>query len=89
LNCEEVIHELSSFLDGELSAAAVEDLEVHLEECSDCKIVVNQTKKTIELYCDCGPVELPREVRNRLHQALQKKFREARREPGPSTAPQL
>lgn len=84
MNCEDVIHELSNFLDGEMSAAAVEDLEVHLEECSDCKIVVNQTKKTIELYCDCEPVELPKEMRKRLHEALQKKFRE----PGSSTAPQ-
>ena len=51
-----------------------EELESHLEECSECKLVVNQTKKTIELFCDSEPVELPKEVRNRLHDALQKKL---------------
>lgn len=78
MNCDEVIHELSNFLDGELSAAAAEELESHLDECSECKLVVNQTKKTIELYCDSEPVELPTEVRNRLHEALKKKFSETR-----------
>lgn len=74
MNCDDVIQELSNFLDGELSAAAAEDLESHLEECSECKLVVNQTKKTIELFCDSQPVELPKEVRSRLHDALQKKL---------------
>lgn len=78
MNCENVIQELSNFLDGELTAVLAEELESHLEECSDCKLVVNQTKKTIELYCDCGPIELPKEVRSRLHDALQKKFSEGR-----------
>jgi anti-sigma factor (TIGR02949 family) len=78
LNCQDIIHELSNFLDGELSAAAAEELEGHLDECSECKLVVNQTKKTIELYCDSEPVELPTEVRNRLHDALKKKLSETR-----------
>lgn len=74
MNCDDVIQELSNFLDGGLSAAAAEELESHLEECSECKLVVNQTKKTIELFCDSEPVELPKEVSNRLHDALQRKL---------------
>ena len=74
MNCDDVIHELSSFLDGELSTAMAQELEIHLEECSDCKIVVNQTKKTIEIFCECGPVELPKEVRSRLHEVLRRRL---------------
>jgi anti-sigma factor RsiW len=77
LNCEDVIYELSDFIDGELDAAARQDLESHLKECSDCKLVVDQTKKTIEIFCDSEPVELPSEVHDRLHEALRRKLKEA------------
>jgi len=77
LNCEEVIHELSVYIDGELAEALLQEMESHLEECSECKLVVNQTKKTIEIFCDSEPIELPVEVRSRLHDALRRKFKEA------------
>ena len=78
MNCDDVIQELSNFLDGDLTPALVEELESHLDECHECKLVVNQTKKTIELFCDSELVELPKEVRNRLHTALQKRLGEKR-----------
>ncbi len=77
MNCEEVIHELSDYIDGELAGTLQQELESHLDECSDCKLVVNQTKKTIEIFCDSEPIELPVEVRSRLHDALRRKFKEA------------
>jgi anti-sigma factor RsiW len=77
LNCENVIHELSDFIDGDLDAALKQELESHLRNCEDCRLVVDQTKKTIEIFCDSEPVELPSEVRTRLHDALRSKFKEA------------
>jgi anti-sigma factor RsiW len=77
LNCEDVVHELSNFIDGELGAALKLELESHLTDCADCRLVVDQTKKTIEIFCDCEPVELPGEVRTRLHDALRRKLRGA------------
>ena len=76
MNCDDVIHELSDFIDGELDAASRQELESHLNECSDCKLVVDQTKKTIEIFCDSEPVELPSEVRSRLHETLRRKLKE-------------
>lgn len=77
MNCENVIHELSDFIDGDLDAALKQELESHLRNCEDCRLVVDQTKKTIEIFCDSEPVELPSEVRTRLHDALRRKFKEA------------
>ena len=77
MNCEEVIHELSDYIDGGLAGTLQRELESHLKECSDCKLVVNQTKKTIEIFCNSEPVELPVEVRTRLHDALRRKLKEA------------
>jgi len=77
LNCENVIHELSDFIDGDLDGALKQELESHLKDCEDCRLVVDQTKKTIEVFCDSEPVELPGEVRARLHDVLRRKFKEA------------
>jgi anti-sigma factor RsiW len=77
LNCKEVIRDISNFIDGDLDAASKQDLESHLKDCEECRLVVNQTKKTVEVFCDSEPVELPGEVRNRLHDALRRKLKES------------
>ena len=75
MNCRGVIRELSDYLDGELDASARAELERHLERCEDCRLVVDTTKKTIEIFCNSEPVPLPNEVRDRLRAALEKRLR--------------
>jgi anti-sigma factor RsiW len=77
LNCKGVIREISDYIDGDLDAAMKKELESHLDHCEDCALVVNQTKLTVELFCDSQPVELPRDVRTRLHEAFRHKFGKA------------
>jgi anti-sigma factor RsiW len=74
LNCNSVIRELSNYIDGELEPAVKQELERHLEHCEECKIVVDQTKLTVEIFCDSEPVELPSDVKSRLHEALRRKI---------------
>jgi hypothetical protein len=38
-------------------------------------VIVIQTKLTVEIFCDNQQVELPQDVRSRLHEALQRKIR--------------
>jgi anti-sigma factor RsiW len=78
LNCKGVIREISNYIDGDLDAKMKQELERHLDHCEDCALVVNQTKMTVEVFCDSQPVELPTDVRSRLHEALQRKLREPR-----------
>jgi anti-sigma factor RsiW len=72
-----VITQISNYLDGELSAVVRQELEQHLGECKECELVVNQTKLTVELYCDAEIVELPEDVKTRLHQALRNKLQQS------------
>ena len=71
--CKELIRKLSEFLDGELGPAEAEELTSHLEHCEDCRIVVDTTRKTIEIYCNAEPIPIPDDVRIRLHQTLLQK----------------
>ena len=75
MNCRGVILELSSYLDGELDPSARAELERHLERCEDCRLVVDTTRKTIQIFCNSEPVPLPPDVRDRLHAALEKRLR--------------
>jgi hypothetical protein len=49
-----------------------------MEHCEDCKMVVDQTKQTVDVFCDSEPIELPIDVKTRLHEALRRKISEKR-----------
>lgn len=70
MNCRGVIRELCEYLDGDLDGATLSDIEVHLARCEDCRLVVDTTRKTIDIFCKAEPVPLPEDVHERLHQAL-------------------
>ena len=75
MNCKKVILELTSYLDGAIDTSVRIDLEQHLARCTDCRLVVDTTRKTIQIFCNSEPVPLPEDVRNRLHSALLERFR--------------
>jgi len=71
LQCNQLLGNLSEFIDGELQAELCAELEQHLEGCDNCRIVVNTLRKTIELYKQTNePIELPHAVRDRLYSKL-------------------
>jgi anti-sigma factor RsiW len=74
LNCKGVVRELSEYLDGNLDPTLAQELNRHLEHCDDCRVVVDTTRKTIEIYCNTEPLPLPPDVRQRLHRALAEKL---------------
>ena len=63
MKCKEVIRELSDYLDGDLDTGLVSELQRHLEKCEDCRVIVDTTKKTIDVYCNSEPAPLADEVR--------------------------
>ena len=79
MNCNGVIRRVSSYIDGELEATVVEEIELHLKECRHCTILVRQTKLTVSLYYDSDLVDFPADVQARLHDKLRRKIREERK----------
>lgn len=67
--CQELIAQLSNFLDGELDAALCEKIEQHLAECSDCHTVAETVQTMLALYRG-APRELPRDAHAHLLQVL-------------------
>ena len=69
--CQNLLGSLSDYIDGSLEAELCADLERHLSECEDCRIVVDSLHKTINLYQTTSrEIPVPDEVRERLFRSL-------------------
>ena len=75
MKCNDFLKELSDYLDGRITEELKTELDEHLHWCHECHVVMNTTKKTIEIYRDNQIYELPTSLRTRLHDAIMKKCR--------------
>ena len=66
-NCQTLLGSLSDYIDGELPPNLCAEIEKHLEGCDNCRVVLNTTKRTIDLV-RVEPVQepIPDDVRERL-----------------------
>lgn len=70
-NCEELLGSLSEYIDGELNPELCLELEKHLAGCDNCRIVLNTTKRTIDLvHAPIEKLDVPEDVRERLFKRL-------------------
>ncbi len=70
-DCKKYLLQLSEYVDGELDPRLCALLEEHLHGCTNCTVVVDTLKRTIELYqLERGREELPDQVKSRLYSRL-------------------
>ena len=70
-NCRQLLGSLSEYVDGELSDELCSMLERHMEDCEDCRIVVDTLQKTVDIYHITAETEvLPGDIRQRLFKSL-------------------
>ncbi len=70
-HCQQLLGSLSDYLDGELQAELCAEIEEHIRECDNCRVVVNTLRKTVELYQQTATsTGLPEPVRERLFYKL-------------------
>jgi anti-sigma factor RsiW len=81
MTCEDLLKALNEYVDGTLDPAVCKSFEGHLAGCNPCQIVVDNIRKTITLYKDGQPLELPGEFEQKLHQTLRDRWKE--KFPGP------
>ena len=70
-NCRRLLGSLSEYLDGELDEELCSVLEQHMEDCEDCRIVVDTLRKTVYLYHESAQTDdIPTDIRQRLYKSL-------------------
>jgi anti-sigma factor (TIGR02949 family) len=71
INCENLLGSLSEYIDGALSPALCQEIEKHLAGCENCRVVLNTTKRTIDLvHQPQNQTVVPEDVRERLFKRL-------------------
>ena len=70
--CSQLLGSLSEYIDGELRAELCREIERHLAECENCRVVVDTTKKAVYLVHASNDPQagLPSDVRDRLFKRL-------------------
>jgi anti-sigma factor RsiW len=70
MTCKEFLALLDDLIDDSVSAETLAQLRAHLGGCEHCKVTLDTTRKTIEIYRAHDPYDLPSGLRERLHSAI-------------------
>jgi hypothetical protein len=70
ISCQEVIRELSNYIDNDLSAGLREQITEHLPSCLHCTAVYDGMRNMITLMGDRRVFELPSGFSQRLRERL-------------------
>lgn len=72
LTCKDFLSELNEYLDESADPELRAQLEQHVNECPNCWVVVDTTKKTLQIFKNLEPQEIPEKVHRRLTEALER-----------------
>ena len=70
MNCTEFLAKLTDYFDGQIDPDLLAEVKQHLCSCHHCEVVVDTTRKTIDIYRGHEPYDLPERVSNRLRAAI-------------------
>ncbi|MCW5980134.1 MAG: zf-HC2 domain-containing protein [Bryobacteraceae bacterium] len=82
LTCKDFLHALNEYLDETQDAELRQEVEKHVNECPNCWVVFDTTRKTLKVFKGMEPQVIPPEVHGRLMERLQKKMAQ-RQKPAP------
>jgi anti-sigma factor RsiW len=76
LTCKQFLQELNEYLEDVLDAESREELRKHVNECPNCWVVCDTTRRTLRIYKGMEAQPLPGDVQSRLMKAIEKKMAE-------------
>ncbi len=68
--CQHLLADLTLYLDGEASAAVCAEIERHMRECENCRVVVDTMNQTLHLVHTLPQPDMPEDLRERLYKSL-------------------
>jgi hypothetical protein len=71
---------LNEYLDESVDPAHKAELQQHIEECPNCYVVVDTTRRTLSVYKGVTEQPVPESVRSRVWKALDKKMAATKRD---------
>ncbi|MBI4479970.1 MAG: zf-HC2 domain-containing protein [Acidobacteria bacterium] len=75
IRCEDVLREISNYLDQDVTPELRRQVEEHLSVCDHCYVLVSTTRKTLSLVAGSQVFEIPTAVSQRLIERLSAQWR--------------
>jgi len=72
LLCNEVLENLSCYVDGDGSAELRQAITQHMARCRRCRVILDTTQRTLKLVADVDPFEVPLAVSARLYTRIER-----------------
>ena len=72
--CNPNIQNICDYIDGELEESLCKEIDEHLKECRNCRIMVDTLRQTVVLCREGKQERLPAEIENKLNDALRRKW---------------
>jgi anti-sigma factor (TIGR02949 family) len=72
--CRDFLKELSEFLDESCDPGLRQELEKHVSQCPNCFVILDTTKRTLQVYKGMEPQAIPSDVESKLMRALEMKM---------------
>jgi len=73
VTCTEFLAILDDVIDESIASQTRAEIESHLRKCGHCEVVLDTTRKTIEIYRCHEVYEMPAGVSERLHAAIKQR----------------
>jgi anti-sigma factor RsiW len=70
VNCTDFLAKLTDYFDGHIDPELMREVKEHLGCCHHCEVVVDTTRKTIDVYRHHQPYEFPQELSDRMRDAV-------------------
>lgn len=80
LTCKQFLQELTDYLDESCNPGLRAEIERHLNNCPNCYVICDTTKRTVKVYQGCEPQAVSASLHERLMKAIEKRCSEKRRE---------
>ena len=74
-SCEDVLAELSDYVDDELTEVLRKQVEEHMLHCRTCRAIYDSTRKTLRIVTESGSFELSQDVSTRVASSIRAKIR--------------
>jgi len=85
-SCEDVLAELSNYIDNDLAEAHRKQIEEHMVHCRTCRAVYDSTRKTLRIVTESSSFELSEDVSSRVAAGIRAKIRNKQANTGDASA---
>ena len=75
ISCADFMAEIGNYIEGEAVVEVRLQLEQHLAHCVTCQVVVDSSRKTIQIVTDSGSFDMPDPVLKSIAKEIMSKIR--------------